>query len=171
MLILIVFGFKKADAYNTSFLGSDMYVSFIFVIFQTVPVMFIVASSTSATLMSRLIFCLCLDFPNSRSFHSVNRSSPRHPKAVADPGFSPGGGRQLPKVLLFFNFLPKTAWKWKNLDPQGGRASLAPPLGSANGKSQQYVATCIIQIINITYQLWNRMLALSNFCDGTIARS
>ena len=28
---------------------------------------------------------------------------------VADPGFSPGGGRQLPKVLLFFNFLPKTA--------------------------------------------------------------
>ena len=46
---------------------------------------------------------------------------------VADPGFSPGGGRQLPKVLLFFNFLPKTAWKWKNLDPQGGRASLAPP--------------------------------------------
>ena len=47
---------------------------------------------------------------------------------VADPGFSPGGGRQLPKVLLFFNFFPKTAWKWKNLDPQGGRASLAPPL-------------------------------------------
>ena len=29
--------------------------------------------------------------------------------SVADPGFSPGGGRQLPKVLLFFNFLPKTA--------------------------------------------------------------
>ena len=44
----------------------------------------------------------------------------------------PGGGRQLPKVLLFFNFFPKTAWKWKNLDPQRGRASLAPPLGSAN---------------------------------------
>ena len=40
----------------------------------------------------------------------------------------PQGGRQLPKVLLFFNFLLKTAWKWKNLDPQGGRASLAPPL-------------------------------------------
>ena len=29
-------------------------------------------------------------------------------KSVADPGFSPGG-RQLPKMLLFFNFLPKTA--------------------------------------------------------------
>ena len=42
----------------------------------------------------------------------------------------PQGGRQLPKVLLFFNFLPKTAWKWKNLDPRGG--GRAPPLGSAN---------------------------------------
>ena len=39
----------------------------------------------------------------------------------------PRGVRQLPKLLLFFKFLPKTAWKWKNLDPQGG-ASLAPPL-------------------------------------------
>ena len=40
----------------------------------------------------------------------------------------PQGGRQLPKVLLFFNFLPKTAWKWKNLDPQGGaRVPGAPP--------------------------------------------
>ena len=50
------------------------------------------------------------------------------PISVADPGFSPGG-RQLPKVLLFFNFLPKTAWKWKNLDPQGGGARVpgAPP--------------------------------------------
>ena len=28
--------------------------------------------------------------------------------SVADPGFSPGG-RQLPKLLLFFTFLPKTA--------------------------------------------------------------
>ena len=34
----------------------------------------------------------------------------------------PQGGRQLPKLLLFFTFLPKTAWKWKNLDPQGGGA-------------------------------------------------
>ena len=41
----------------------------------------------------------------------------------------PRGGRQLPKVLLFFNFLPKTAWKWKNLDPRGGaRVPGAPPL-------------------------------------------
>ena len=33
---------------------------------------------------------------------------------------------QLPKWDYFANFLPKTAWKWKNLDPQGG----------ASGKSQ-----------------------------------
>ena len=40
----------------------------------------------------------------------------------------PRGGRQLPKVLLFLNFLPKTAWKWKNLDPPGGvRVPGAPP--------------------------------------------
>ena len=40
----------------------------------------------------------------------------------------PQGGRQLPKLLLFFTFLPKTAWKWKNLDPQGGaRVPGAPP--------------------------------------------
>ena len=39
----------------------------------------------------------------------------------------PRGGRQLPKVLLFFNFLPKTAWKWKNLDPRGGARPWRPP--------------------------------------------
>ena len=39
----------------------------------------------------------------------------------------PRGGRQLPKVLLFFNFLPKTAWKWKNLDPGGGARPWRPP--------------------------------------------
>ena len=40
----------------------------------------------------------------------------------------PRGVRQLPKLLLFFEFLLKTAWKWKNLDPQGGaRVPGAPP--------------------------------------------
>ena len=39
----------------------------------------------------------------------------------------PQGGRQLPNVLLFFNFLPKTAWKWKNLDPRGGTRPWRPP--------------------------------------------
>ena len=30
------------------------------------------------------------------------------------------GGRQLPKWDYFLNVLPKTARKWKNLDPKGG---------------------------------------------------
>ena len=42
----------------------------------------------------------------------------------------PRGVRNLPKLLLFFKFLPKTAWKWKNLDPRGGVPGA--PLGSAN---------------------------------------
>ena len=45
---------------------------------------------------------------------------------VADPGFS-WGGCQLSK----YDFLPKTAWKWTNLDPQG--ACPWCPLRSANG--------------------------------------
>ena len=44
----------------------------------------------------------------------------------------PRGGANSQSGCAYLLFLPKTAWKWKNLDPQGGRASLAPPLGSAN---------------------------------------
>ena len=56
----------------------------------------------------------------------------------------PRGMRQLPKVLLFFistirgpnirfcQIFPKTAWNWKNLDPEGARVPRAhlldPPL-------------------------------------------
>ena len=51
--------------------------------------------------------------------------------AVADPGFPRGGGAN-PKGgganLKFGQFFPKTAWKWRNFGPEGGRASLAPPL-------------------------------------------
>ena len=38
----------------------------------------------------------------------------------------PDGG-QLPKCYYFANLLPKTAWKWKNWDLEGGGAFLAPP--------------------------------------------
>ena len=40
-----------------------------------------------------------------------------------------GGGAN----LLFGQFFPKTAWKWRNFGPEGGgaHASLAPPLRSA----------------------------------------
>ena len=50
----------------------------------------------------------------------------------------PDGGAPTSKVgaptYYFIKFSPKTAWKLKNLDPEGGRASLAPPppLKSAN---------------------------------------
>ena len=52
-----------------------------------------------------------------------------HMIAVADPGFPRGGvtnswgGANIWSCQIF----PKTAWNWKNLGPQGGRASLAPP--------------------------------------------
>ena len=48
-------------------------------------------------------------------------------KPVADPGFPPGGGganSQSGCANLFFR--PKTAWKWKNLDPGGGGVPGAP---------------------------------------------
>ena len=48
--------------------------------------------------------------------------------AVADLGFSPGGGANSQKCYYFSILSQKTAWKWKNLGPQGGRASLVPPL-------------------------------------------
>ena len=38
----------------------------------------------------------------------------------------PEGVRQFPNWDYFVNFFPKTAWKWKNLDP-GGRVP-GPPL-------------------------------------------
>ena len=66
-------------------------------------------------------------------------------KAVADPGFSRGGGanssreggrqhRNLP------NF-PKTCMKLKEFGSPGGRASLAPPLRSAS-ETIIYVTAC-----------------------------
>ena len=44
----------------------------------------------------------------------------------------PRGVRQLPKVLLFFNFVPENCMKMKEFGPRG--ASLVPPLKSANGE-------------------------------------
>ena len=47
---------------------------------------------------------------------------------VADPGFSRGGGVNPPGGAWTRQIFPKTAWNRKNLDAQGGRASLTPPL-------------------------------------------
>ena len=48
--------------------------------------------------------------------------------SVADPGFSPGGCANSQKCYYFSIFLPKTAWKWKNLDPGGARPWRPQPL-------------------------------------------
>ena len=50
---------------------------------------------------------------------------------VADPGFSPGGA-PTPKIAIIFHIFAENCMKMKEFGPQGGRASLAPPLGSAN---------------------------------------
>ena len=47
---------------------------------------------------------------------------------VADPGFSPGGA-PTPKSAIIFQFFAKNCMKMKEFGPpEGGRASLAPPL-------------------------------------------
>ena len=53
--------------------------------------------------------------------------------AVADPGFSPGGA-PTPKIAIIFHIFAENCMKMKEFGPPGGRASLAPPLGSANGQ-------------------------------------
>ena len=40
----------------------------------------------------------------------------------------PRGVRQLPKVLLFFNFVPENCMKMKEFGPPGGRVPGVPPL-------------------------------------------
>ena len=44
-------------------------------------------------------------------------------------------GAPTPKVGVLTYFLPKTAWKWKNLDPGGGVPGI-PPLRSTNENNQ-----------------------------------
>ena len=74
----------------------------------------------------------------------LNVNMVRHPdsfkvylyvSAVADPGFPRGGGGANSKggVKRYYlaNCFPKTAWNWKNLDPEGAssiRAPLDPPI-------------------------------------------
>ena len=66
------------------------------------------------------------------------------------PRFPRRGGGAPSKVgvptYYLAQFLPKTAWKWKNLDPERGRASLAPPLRSANGTTKESYSTAFEQL-------------------------
>ena len=52
---------------------------------------------------------------------------------MADPGFSPGGGANSQNCYYFSHFYRKLHENERIWTPRGGRASLAPPLGSANG--------------------------------------
>ena len=54
------------------------------------------------------------------------------PYTVADPGFSPGGVRQLPKLLLFYQICAKNCMKMKEFGPPGGAYVPGAPLRSAN---------------------------------------
>ena len=50
---------------------------------------------------------------------------------VADLGFSWGGGANSQSGYYFAHFVLKTAWKWKNLDPEEGMRPWRP-LGSVH---------------------------------------
>ena len=49
----------------------------------------------------------------------------------------PRGVRQLPKVLLFFNFFAENCMKMKEFGPPGGARVPGAPLGSANAYCMQ----------------------------------
>ena len=55
------------------------------------------------------------------------------PKAVADPGFSPGGA-PTPKIAIIFHIFAKNCIKMKEFGPPGGARVPGAPLGSANVK-------------------------------------
>ena len=69
----------------------------------------------------------------------------------------PRGGRQLPKWVCLFIIFAENCMKMKEFGPQGGRASLAPPLGSAN-------AVGCVQSACQPYMLWWPPLAVSTGC-------
>ena len=65
--------------------------------------------------------------------------------AVADPGFSRGGGANSKISYYLANFFPKTAWNWKNLDPGGTRPwrpPLDPPMNCSQGLKSISLTGC-----------------------------
>ena len=68
---------------------------------------------------------------------------------MADPGFPRGGGANSPggaPTYDFAKFSKKTAWNWKNLDPQGwGRASKILLCRSATDKEHKKAKDCAIK--------------------------
>ena len=47
--------------------------------------------------------------------------------AVADPGFSPGGGAPTPKIAIIFQIFAENCMKMKEFGPQGGARPWRPP--------------------------------------------
>ena len=90
----------------------------------------------------------------SEAFTSHNGKKLSAMSAVADPGFSPGGGAPTPKSAIIFQFFAENCMKMKEFGPPGGGASLAPPLGSANGVDQHFPLT-----IPITMKLMEQFMA------------
>ena len=62
----------------------------------------------------------------------------------------PRGVRQLPKVLLFFKYLTKTAWKWKNLAP------LDPPMQNSANQTHSQVTFPVLSRFPFSFR--NRRL-------------
>ena len=55
-------------------------------------------------------------------------------RAVADPGFSPGGGAPTPKIAIIFHIFAENCMKMKEFGPPGGARVPGAPLGSANAE-------------------------------------
>ena len=83
---------------------------------------------------SKLSFILSLYFGarNVSWCPLITTKTRMHSNTVADPGFSPGGGANSQNCYYFSHFCRKLHENERIWTPRGGRASLAPPLGSAN---------------------------------------
>ena len=75
-------------------------------------------------------------------------------------GISPRRGRQLPRGgganIRFCQIFPKTAWIWKNLDPQGGRASKILLCRSATDKALYFILLSALRstVFFVTFKEW-----------------
>ena len=66
---------------------------------------------------------LCFGLNASDLYYYLNSSL-----AVADPGFSPGGGAPTPKIAIIFHIFAENCMKMKEFGPPGGaRVPGAPP--------------------------------------------
>ena len=69
------------------------------------------------------------------------------PKAVADPGFSPGGA-PTPKIAIIFHIFAENCMKMKEFGPPGGGVPCAP-LGSSNVKCNISLIKYFLGVLNL----------------------